>query len=135
MKNYAEENGLMKNPQRMLISSFKLKNGTIITPLLYFYLNLGLQCTKIYRFVKYTPRKCFNNFVQSVVDARREGDENPHSEVVAEAMKLLGNSSYGYQIMDRSRHTITKHLGDSEDTQSDKSEVFQMIECCEKRLT
>ena len=85
----------MKNPQRMLISSFKLENGTIITPLLKFFLSLGLQCTEIYRFVDYTPRKCFKNFVQSVVDARREGDENPYSGVVAETMKLLGNSSYG----------------------------------------
>ena len=47
-----------------------------------------------------------------MVDARREGDENPLSGVVAETMKLLGNSSYGYQIMNRSRHTITKYLND-----------------------
>ena len=47
-----------------------------------------------------------NNFVQSAVDARRQGDENPNSSVVAESMKLLANSSFGYQIMDRSRHTV-----------------------------
>ena len=92
MKNYDEENHLLKNLQRILISSIKLENCTIITPLRYFYLSLGLQSTNIYRFVEYTPRKCFNNFVQSVVDARREGDENTHSGVVAETMKLLGNS-------------------------------------------
>ena len=95
-------------PQRMLISSYKLNNGIVITPLLKFYLKLGLRCTKIYRFVEYTPQKCFNDFVQSVVDARRKGDENLDSSVVAETMKLLGNSSYGYQIMDRSRHTEPK---------------------------
>ena len=92
----------------MLISSYFLENGTLITPLLLFYLDLGLVCKKIYRFVEYTPVKCFNKFVQSAVDARREGDENPNSSVVAETMKLLANSSYGYQIMDRSRHTVTK---------------------------
>ena len=96
----------------MLIYSFNLENGTIITPLLNFYLSLGLQCTKVYRFVEYTPRKWFNKFVQSVVDTRQKGDENPHSGVVAETTKLLGNSSYGYQIMDRSRLTITKYIGD-----------------------
>ena len=46
------------------------------------------------------------------MDARRQGDENPNSSVVAETMKLLANSSYGYQIMDRSRHTVTKYLTD-----------------------
>ena len=50
--------------------------------------------------------------MQSAVDARREGDENPNSRVVAETFKLLANSSYGYQIMDRSRHTVTKNLSD-----------------------
>ena len=48
---------------------------------------------KIYRFVQYTPVKCFNNFVQSAVNARAEGDENPNSNVVVETMKLPANSS------------------------------------------
>ena len=110
MKNYALENQILKHPQIMLISSFKLENGTVITPLFNVYLELGVQCTKIYRFVQNSPRKCFNNFVQLVVEARRERDESPLSGVVAETMKLLGNSSYGYQTMDRTRHTITKYL-------------------------
>ena len=63
----------------MLISSFILTNGTIITPLLLFYLKLGLVCKKIHPYVQYTPRNCLNNFVQSTVDARREEDENPNS--------------------------------------------------------
>ena len=92
----------------MLLSRFVLTNGTIMTPLLLFFLKLGLVCKKIHRYVQYTPRKCFNNFVQSAVDARCQGDENPKSSVVAETMKLLANSSYGYHIMDRSRHTVTK---------------------------
>ena len=50
--------------------------------------------------------------MQSAIDARREGNKNPDSSVVAETMKLLANSSYGYQIMDRSRHTVTKYLND-----------------------
>ena len=53
IKNYAEENDLLKNPQRMLISSFKLKNDPVITRLLNFYLSLGLQSTKFYGFVEY----------------------------------------------------------------------------------
>ena len=52
----------------------------------------------------------FQSFVQSAVNARRQGDENPNSSVVADTMKLLANSSYGYRIMDRSPHTVTKYL-------------------------
>ena len=92
MKNYAEEETLLSQPRKMLISSFTLQNGTLITPLLLFYLQLSLVCTKIHRFVEYTPKKCFNS-VQSAVDARRQGDENTNSSVIAGTIKLLPNSS------------------------------------------
>ena len=134
MRDYAIDNDLLKQPQRMLISGFKLKNGTVITPLLNFYLSLGLKCTKIYRFVQYTPKKCLTNFVQSVVDARRVGDENPESSVVAETMKLLGNSSYGYQIMDRSRHTETKYLNDEKTNKAINGKLFKRRNSVSKEL-
>ena len=51
MKNYAEEERILPQPRKMLISSFTLQNGTFITPLLLFYLQLGLVVTKIHRFV------------------------------------------------------------------------------------
>ena len=117
----------MSQPRRMLISSFHLKNGTIIFPLLLSYLHLGLECTKIHRFLQYTPKKCFSSFVQSAVNARRQGDENPNSNVVAETMKLLANSSYGYQIMDRSRHTATKFLNDEMTHSAINNKLFKRL--------
>ena len=83
MKEYAEKGGIMSQPRKMLISSFLLKNGTIINLLPLYYLHLCLECTKIHQLVQYTPNKCFNSFVQSAVNARRQGDENPNSSVVA----------------------------------------------------
>ena len=56
MLDYAERNALLLKPQRMLISSYKLNNGIVITPLLKFYLKLGLRCTRIHRFIEYTPQ-------------------------------------------------------------------------------
>ena len=109
MKQYAEMEKFMVQPRRMLTSSFILTNGTIITPLLLFYLKLGLVSKKIHNFAEYTPRKSFENFVKSAVDARRQGDENPISSVVADIMELLANSSFGYQIriaVDAQRQSI-----------------------------
>ena len=128
MKNYAEEERLLSQPRKMLISSFTLQNGTLITLLLLFYLQLGLVCTKMHRFVEYTPKKCFNRFVQEAVDPRRKGDENPNSSLVAETMKLLANSSYGYQIMDKSRHTVTKYLTDEKTHAAINSKLFKKLD-------
>ena len=127
MREYAEKENIMPQPRRLLISSSILLNGTIITPLLLFYLKLGLVCNKIHRFVQYTPRKCFNNFVQSALDARRQGDENPNSSVVAETMKLVANSSYSHQIMGRSRHTVTKYLNDEKTHRAISSKMFKRL--------
>ena len=119
MREYAEK--------EIIMAQFCSQKWHHITLLLLFYLKLGLVCKKIHRFVQCTPKKCFNNFVQSAVDARRQGDENPNSSVVAETMKLLANTSYGYQIMDRSRHTVTKYLTDENLHSAIISKLFKRL--------
>ena len=127
MKQYAEKQIFIVQPRGMLISSFILTNGTIITPLFLFFLKFGLVCKKIHRFVQCNPRKCSDNFVQSAVDARRQGDEHPISSVVAETMKLLANSPYGYQIIDCSRHTVTKYLTDEKTHSAINIKMFKRL--------
>ena len=112
MNEYAEKEGILSHTRKMPISSFHLKNGTILTPLLLYYLHLGLERTKIHQFFHDTPTNCFSSSVASAVIARRQGDEKPNSSVVAKTMKFLANSSYGYQIIDRNRHIVTKYLND-----------------------
>ena len=112
--NYMKCFGQINILLRMLISSFKLEHGPIFTPLRKFYLEKGLIVKKIHWFLQYKPQKTFEGFVSPVVGARRRGDENKDSSVVAETMKLIANSSYGHQIIDRSRHTNTKFVLGSE---------------------
>ena len=111
-----------------------MDNGSIITTLFNFYMELGIQFTKVYPIVQYLPRKCFNDFFQSLVDARREGDENPLSCVFAETMKLRGNSCYGYQIMNRSRNTITKDLNDEKTHKAINEPLFKRLNTVQKDL-
>ena len=67
-----------------------------------------------------------------MVVARRESDENILSRVVAEMMKFLENSSYGYQIMDRSRHTIAKYLNDGKTYKAINETLFKILNTVEK---
>ena len=43
-------------------------------------------------------------------------------------MKLLANSSYGYQIMNRSRHTVTKYLSDEKTPAAINSKLFKKLD-------
>ena len=111
MKDYAEKEGLLCQPRKKLTSSFFFENGTLIPPLLLFYLDLGLVCRTIYRFVEYIAVKCFNKFMQSAVNARREKKTRIQAHVLSrKTLKLVANSSYCYQIMHRSCHTVTKYF-------------------------
>ena len=64
---------------------------------------------RVHFIIQYQPKQCFETFVNGVVEARRQGDLNPDSAVCANIEKVVGNSAYRYQIMDRSRHTRTKY--------------------------
>ena len=89
---------------------------------------MGLICTKIPRFIGYTPKKCFNSSVRPAVDAGRQGDKNPNSSVVAETIKLLANSSYGYQIKNWSPQTVTKYLTDKKTHVTNNSKLFKDLD-------
>ena len=127
MKDYAKKDGIMPQPRRLLISSFQLKNGIIITPLLIYYLHPGLDCTKIHQSVQCTPKKGFRNCAHCAINAQRYGDGNPNSSVVVETMKFLAISSYVYQLLDHSRHTVTKFLNDEKTHSANIYKLFKRL--------
>ena len=95
MKTYAEEEGIMSQPGKMLIfelhitkRSFHYSPAVIVSSTRACYY-------KIHRYVEYTPRKCFSSFLQSAVDARRQCVKNAKYNVLAETMVLLAKSCYG----------------------------------------
>ena len=111
----------------MLISRYELTNGTILLPLILIYLEPGLSCTKVYRLVQYSPVKCFNNFFQSAVIPRLQGDENPNFSVVAETTKLPASRSFCYQIMDCSRHAVTRYKNDEKSHAAIKNKMLKRL--------
>ena len=67
MKNYAIENEMLKHPQKMLISIFKLEKGTVITPLFNFYMQVSLQCTYVAKLIAaMTTSQTSSNSVKKV---------------------------------------------------------------------
>jgi hypothetical protein len=113
MKDYAEQHNIMSQPRRSLIGSFFGKNVLLATPLLKWYVSHGLLVTKVYEVISYTPKACFEGFGNSVSTARRAGDADPDKAVVAETMKLLGNSGYGKTVTNKEKHKNTKFCNEA----------------------
>ena len=104
MRQYAEENDIMSTPRRMLVGSFHGIKLLLATPLLRWYLAHGLVVDRVYQVVSYSPKPCFQHFGDSVSAARRAGDADPDKSIIADTMKLLGNSAYGKTVTNVDRH-------------------------------
>ena len=109
MRQYAEEHDIMSTPRRMLVGSFHGIKLLLATPLLRWYLAHGLVVDRVYQIVEYSPKPCFQHFGESVSTARRNGDVDPDKSIIADTMKLLGNSAYGKTVTNVDRHRDVKY--------------------------
>lgn len=94
---------------KKLIGSYFGTKILIYTPLLKWYLAHGMVITNSYSFIKAASHRPFQKFMDKVSDARRKGDSNKDQSMIAEMMKLIGNSAFGRSGMDKSKHKETKY--------------------------
>ena len=109
MRDYAEEHDIMSAPRRMLVGSYRGDKILLSTPLLQWYLMHGLIVDHVYQVIEYEPKPCFRQFGESVSTARRAGDADPDKPIIADTMKLLGNSGYGKTVTNIDRHRDVKY--------------------------
>ena len=105
MAVFARECGLLKKPRRNLMGSLKGEKILIATPLLKWYLEHGLIVTRVFEVIEFTPVACFKPAGEAVSQARRAGDgKDDRLKILAETMKLIGNSSYGKMITNNTKY-------------------------------
>jgi hypothetical protein len=78
--------------------------------LLKWYLEHGLEITKIYGFIPAEKAKIYEGFTNWVSDSRRLGDNKKEFEIKGEIAKVIGNSGYGSTIMDKTKHKNCKYV-------------------------
>ena len=92
MQTFAEEENIMSQPRRSLVGSYFVEKILLVSPLIKWYLEHGLEVTHIHQVVEYTPVPCFQPFGEAVSDARRAGDVDPNKAIIADTMKLVSCS-------------------------------------------
>ena len=109
MRQYAEEHNILTKPRRMLVGSYRGDKILLTTPLLRWYIAHGLVVDHVYQVVEYERKPCFRNFGESVSTARRNGDVDPDKSIIADTMKLLGNSAYGKTVTNVDKHRDVRY--------------------------
>ena len=110
MQTHIRSHQLSDKPRKLLVSGMKARQIMLAIPLLWWYLNHGMVVTKLYRVSEFQQQRCFRGFVQEVSDARRHGDKNPDTAIIADTMKVIGNSGYGSMIMDKTKHKDIQYV-------------------------
>ena len=113
MKNYQINTGRKKiKNNKKLLGVMKAEKILIYSPLLKWYLNHGLQVTKIHKYISYTPGRPFKWFTEEVSSARRAADNDKNKKQLGDTAKLKGNSFYGKMIENLEKHRNTKFTTD-----------------------
>ena len=101
----------IKNNKKLL-GVMKAEKILLYSPLLKWYLNHGLQVTKIHKYISYTPGTPFKWFPEEVSAARRAADNDKNKKQLGDTAKLKGNSFYGKMIGKLEKHMNTKFTTD-----------------------
>ena len=113
IKDYKINTGrkMIKNNKKLL-GVMKAEKILLYSPLLKWYLNHGLQVTKIHRYISYTSGRPFKWFPEDVSSARRAADQDKNKKQLGDTAKLKGNSFYGKMIENLEKHMNTKFTTD-----------------------
>ena len=109
--DYLEKTGRTRGKGKKLVGALSAQKMLIYAPLLKWYLEHGLEITKIHLTIKYKPEVVFDWFVEKVTEERRKGDVDRNKALFADMFKLLGNSTYGKfidNLEDQTNITYTK---------------------------
>ena len=108
-KDLLKKHNKKLDKNKKLIQSFVGDKILIYSPLLKWYVKHGLVVSKIHRFIECQPNDVFKEFTQKVSDARRRGDADESKKLIAEMMKLIGNSAFGRTGMNKNKHTSVNY--------------------------
>ena len=110
MQRYAEQERVMKTPCRSLIGSMCAIRLLFATPLPRWCLMHGLKSDS-----QFANSPCFKPFGDDVSDVRRPGDVDAAKAIIADTMKLLGNSAYGKTVTNQEKHSDVKMCTNAEE--------------------
>ena len=99
-----------KLPQKTLIQTYNGKQLLLYTPVIKFYMDLGLEISNVTKFIQFKAARPLEPFVEKITEGRIAACESGNGPLEL-AYKIIGNSGYGKLGEAVSRYTTTK-IGD-----------------------
>ncbi|MCP4597141.1 hypothetical protein [Neptuniibacter sp.] len=126
-KAFAEKHGLLKTPNLNLVSVMEAKKTVIHTDLLIWYLEHGLEVTRVHSLTQWRCGNAFGGWLNKIVVGRREAAIT--GDVLKDLTnKLLANSSYGYALLNLAKRPKVKFVEDKKLDKLMKSRYFRKMQ-------
>ena len=109
MCEYLTKNGLMKNPSYQLITSHFGNDLLVGSPLVKFYLDMGVKVTNCKLFIEYDKSTDFSNIVKKACDMRYKAT-NHEEKIIGESCKSIVVSSYGKLLQCPTKYSCAKYI-------------------------
>ena len=113
MQCFMKDNNMSARTRKTLVAGMRAEKILLATPLLKFYLDLGLVVSDVYTVIEFDPRKCFEKFVNGIADDRRKADKSLIPPIQGDTSKLIGNSAYGSMLLDPTKHRTIRYAFNS----------------------
>ena len=113
MQGFMKDNNMNARNRKTLVAGMRAEKILLATPLLKFYIELGLVVSDIYTVIEFDPRKCFEKFVNGVANDRRQADKGLIPLIQGDTSKLIGNSAYGSMLLDPTKHRNIRYAFNS----------------------
>ena len=134
MQEYAKEFGLMKNGWKCLVASYFGEKIMLSTDYIKWCLDHGLIVTKCYQFLSYKKAQPFKDFLDFVTENRRRGDIDKSLSVIAETSKLIGNSAYGIQLINKAKFENTLFVDEKKVDKKINSPMFRSYDVVDDKV-
>jgi len=100
--------------ERKLLGLLSAKKQLIYTPFLKWYLDHGLQITKVHSVIVAEEGRPYESFANLISDARRTGDADESMKFFGDTSKLAGNAPYGKTLTNKYKFVETMMLRDEQ---------------------
>ena len=109
MKQKIKELGKSKKDRIQLVSGLAAEKILLGTPAIQWYLDHGLEITKVHQVIEFRGRPILNRLVTKLTKTRRQATADGDT-ATANRKKLEGNSLFGKTLTDKDKHSRVSYV-------------------------
>ena len=134
LKKFAVAIGILSVGWRCLLASYFVESFQLTADHIKWCLTHGLLVSKCHLLIRYNREIPLTDFIDFVRYNRRLGDADVDKTVIAQTSKLIGNSAYRIQLINKAKFDKTVHVIKLSATKNINSAQFKSYDVIDRKI-